>query len=450
MDPGHTPSIHKRSSSPSPDARVPKRPRQSAQQPPFIEHSFEHSATASGEDGGFSHLLMGHDELFGAGEHGLTLPDGSAFFYARAQAQAQAQATEPDNIASSRQHREVAVDPLLLGHSSEEASQGTAPNIADDGVPADRVPADRVPDNTTAANMAAANMPGIMLDGPALEFVIDESLFLQPDITFGGVETSSVGLGIPPSIPDDEFARRIDAMRAELAQQAASLPLLPESQVSALPPKPNPPAYHAVPKDASPAERERLTELNNNIALQEQTLDKMRNNQAAKKSRQTRVEALENTTAMLHESVVEARWLRLKVLALGGDLGDWDAVPRDVRDGIATRIAERVRDVKEAADREKKRAERERRTLDNRQRKRRLQAEAAGGAVAAADEEAGLSTSTAAGSIIKKETSVKAEEGEGDGYENGETQGGDEPEDTNNNNNDNDDNDDDNIYDGHV
>lgn len=109
-----------------------------------------------------------------------------------------------------------------------------------------------------------------------------------------------------------------------------------------MPPKQTLPDYMDVPEGASEADKERVRQYNNDIASQSQKIDRERNNQAAKKSRETRLEALYNTRQMLNDKAAECGWLRLKLIQLGGDPLEWDAMDVHLRKRMVEKVAERV------------------------------------------------------------------------------------------------------------
>ncbi|KAK5998237.1 Xylanolytic transcriptional activator xlnR-like protein [Cladobotryum mycophilum] len=181
----------------------------------------------------------------------------------------------------------------------------------------------------------------------------------QPSkLSVGGYPLETARLGIPPGLVAAEYRRRQIAIAHELVED--------------LPPKPYLKDFHKIPDNISDRQRKRIEAANNEIAADHQRVERERNNQAAKKSRQTRMEALSNTRQMLNEKSAECAWFRMKILALGGSVDEWAMVPALVRDKMIREIDQRVKlvdaqnaevkkkeDAKKRAERVKRRAEME-------------------------------------------------------------------------------------------
>lgn len=151
----------------------------------------------------------------------------------------------------------------------------------------------------------------------------------------------------------------------ELQHQLTHPPALPRSQIPALPPKPRARDWFTFPEGIDATRRRDLEEKNNAIAAENQAVERDRNNMAAKKSRQVRLEALQNARAMLNEKAAECAWFRLRVAMLGGNPADeWDAVPRAVKASMIEEIAQRVAVIDARNAEEKKREEARKRATD--------------------------------------------------------------------------------------
>lgn len=148
------------------------------------------------------------------------------------------------------------------------------------------------------------------------------------------------------ALPQDKSSQEQQAIRAkwqsELQHQESYPPALPPSQVPPLPPKEILDDYLEVPDGATEEEKVQVRARNMDIAAQSQKIDRERNNQAAKKSRVTRLEKLHNTRILLNEKAVECDWMRLKVIQLGGDVGEWDTVEDRVKQRMISKVQERV------------------------------------------------------------------------------------------------------------
>lgn len=167
------------------------------------------------------------------------------------------------------------------------------------------------------------------------------------------------------SIPQEGSAEQQESIKLkwqnELQRQEENPPALPRSQVPDLPPKSTLIEFHNVPDDATEEEKERIRLTNRVLAQESQRIDRERNNQAAKKSRETRLEALHNTRVMLNDKAAECDWLRLKLIQLGGDTSDWDTMDGFVKSRIVEKIAERVTACDQIIAEEKKREEQRKR-----------------------------------------------------------------------------------------
>lgn len=153
---------------------------------------------------------------------------------------------------------------------------------------------------------------------------------------------------------------------AELQRQKENPPALPPSQVQQLPPKAHLGEPMPYPADGTPEEQRRVTAWNDWLSKKTQSVDRQRNNQAAKKSRETRIESLNVTRAMLNDTAAERDWLRLKVLQLGGDLEDWDGLDQNSKNRIVEVISVRVKECEVKTIEEKKREEAKKRAERNR------------------------------------------------------------------------------------
>ncbi|KAL7915675.1 hypothetical protein GGI35DRAFT_485249 [Trichoderma velutinum] len=192
----------------------------------------------------------------------------------------------------------------------------------------------------------------------------------SPSLRMGSCSLDEMLLSIPQGLASAEHARRKDALQHEISFQERNPPVLPPTQVQDLPPKPFIADFLKFPDGISDPERLQIEMRNNEIAAEHQKIDRQRNNQAAKKSRQARLEALNNTRVLLNEKTAECAWFRMKVLALGGNTADWNMVPTGVKTRLIKEIDGRVKvvegevadakkreEAKKRADRNKRRAE---------------------------------------------------------------------------------------------
>ncbi|PNP41743.1 hypothetical protein TGAMA5MH_06336 [Trichoderma gamsii] len=214
----------------------------------------------------------------------------------------------------------------------------------------------------------------------------------SPALRMGSCSLDEMLLTIPHGLASAELIRRKDDLRYEIDFQERNPPVLPPTKVKDLPPKPIIPDFHKFPEGISDHERLEIESRNNKIAAEHQKIDRQRNNQAAKKSRQARLEALNNTRVLLNEKTAECAWFRMKVLALGGNTADWNNVPAGVKTRLVKEIDSRVKTIDmEAAD-VKKREEAKKRADRNRRR-----------AEVKKDEESQLSQSSQRSTVKKRE-----------------------------------------------
>ncbi|KAF7546588.1 hypothetical protein G7Z17_g8335 [Cylindrodendrum hubeiense] len=159
----------------------------------------------------------------------------------------------------------------------------------------------------------------------------------------GSYTLETAGLGVPNNLPHNEIRRRQGEIERELAFQAANPPALPASTIADLPPKPATEDWVSFPDDPIPDEQRLAIEAENNrIAATNQRIERERNNQAAKKSRQKRLEALDNTRIILNDRAAECDWWRMRAMALGASVSDWNLLPKQIKDGMVKVIEDRI------------------------------------------------------------------------------------------------------------
>ncbi|KAH7327937.1 hypothetical protein B0I35DRAFT_472702 [Stachybotrys elegans] len=163
---------------------------------------------------------------------------------------------------------------------------------------------------------------------------------LLSNVSLGGYNLLEAQLHIPLGLAQHEEATLHSLVTHELQNQP--LPVLPTSTIPPLPPKPRAQPWHEFPKDVTSEIRRDIEEKNNRIAARNQRVERERNNMAAKKSRQVRIEALANSRTMLNRQAAEITWLRLQVLLLGGSLARWDDMPDEIKDGMVEDVGRRV------------------------------------------------------------------------------------------------------------
>jgi hypothetical protein len=180
-------------------------------------------------------------------------------------------------------------------------------------------------------------------------------------LRIGPIAFEDAKIFLPPGLGAQDQREIKDRWQRELKLQEDNPPALPPSRVAALPAKATAGEYVEVPEGASEKEKDRIRQYNNKIASESQRIDRERNNQAAKKSRETRLEALHNTRQILNRKSAECAWLRLKLISLGGDPTEWEAMDEFMRTRMVEKVAERVTASDQRLAEEKKKEEQRRR-----------------------------------------------------------------------------------------
>ncbi|KAF4587520.1 hypothetical protein GQ602_004213 [Ophiocordyceps camponoti-floridani] len=203
--------------------------------------------------------------------------------------------------------------------------------------------------------------------------------FALPMILVAGHSLEELGIGIPCYMNPNQSHVLRHAVHRELDYQRRNPPRLPPSKVADLPPKKAMPQYISIPPGATENERHSIEQHNNSVSEKIQRLDRERNNQAAKKSRATRIETLEEyrrlyilTTAML--------WFhRLRDAASGQDPDAWEHLGPRVRQDLVNVAEDAARAVESDKLETKKRNEVHQRVQRSHKRTgRRLAMEASG------------------------------------------------------------------------
>ncbi|EQK98328.1 hypothetical protein G6O67_000288 [Ophiocordyceps sinensis] len=167
----------------------------------------------------------------------------------------------------------------------------------------------------------------------------------EPPILIAGHSLLELGLEIPSVMGNDEAARRKRAILDELRYQRDNPPTLPPSKVRDLPPKEELPPYIEIPAGLDPESQRLIEAENNRIASLAQTIDRKRNNMAAKKSRELRVEGLNGYRKLYLETTAKHFYHRLVDVASGRDPDSWERLPENIRKdmvAVAWRAEEKV------------------------------------------------------------------------------------------------------------
>ncbi|KAH6895230.1 hypothetical protein B0T10DRAFT_455498 [Thelonectria olida] len=177
----------------------------------------------------------------------------------------------------------------------------------------------------------------------------------------------NAGIFIPPALAPEEYNRRREQIALELRRRRDRAPALPRSAIADLPPKPPAEQWHTMPdEEITLDEQDAIMEANNRIAANNQRVDRERNNQAAKKSRQKRLEALDNTRTMLNDCYIEMCWWRMKAISLGASDSDYAAVPAAVKQDVLRELQKDIKDKDDVNEQLRKEEESRRRAERNR------------------------------------------------------------------------------------
>ncbi|KAG9256474.1 uncharacterized protein F5Z01DRAFT_511806 [Emericellopsis atlantica] len=215
----------------------------------------------------------------------------------------------------------------------------------------------------TAAATSAGNNPaapnGVSSYGAAYQGPLpaNATRSTRSGLRIGALTLEEAQLAIPGHLSPEDKAALKARLQDELNRQRAHPPALPRSEIPDLPPKEFMPEYKKIEEHFAPALKARIRTFNARVSEELRNIDRRRNNQAAKKSRETRLEALRLTRDMLNKKTAECDWLRLKVLQLQGDPKEYDALPGQTRRRLIETVETRVREVDQAYAEEKKQEE---------------------------------------------------------------------------------------------
>ncbi|KHN97911.1 uncharacterized protein MAM_04300 [Metarhizium album ARSEF 1941] len=192
----------------------------------------------------------------------------------------------------------------------------------------------------------------------------------QSEVKFEGYPLDLVGLTIHDSGDAEELARRRVAIQLNQKSHRQNPPVIPDHTLGEMTPKRVFPDFIKPSQSTSPEEKLMMERENNRLAAQLQKEDRARNNEAAKRSRLAKSEALCNATKLNITQFIRIAWLEAKVIGLGGSLADFDAIRPDMLLKIRNDVLARMDAV--YAQRKKNKAEEEsrRRALRNKERQR--------------------------------------------------------------------------------
>ncbi|PHH75594.1 hypothetical protein CDD80_2236 [Ophiocordyceps camponoti-rufipedis] len=169
--------------------------------------------------------------------------------------------------------------------------------------------------------------------------------YALPMILVAGHSLEELGIGIPCYVTANQSQVLRHAVHKELEYQRRNPPRLPPSKVADLPPKKAMPQYVSIPPGASEEERNIIEQHNNGVSEKIQRLDRERNNQAAKKSRATRIESLEEYRKLYNLTTAKLWFHRLRDAASGQDPDAWDLLGPRIRQDLINVVEDAARAV---------------------------------------------------------------------------------------------------------
>ncbi|KID80656.1 uncharacterized protein G6M90_00g007160 [Metarhizium brunneum] len=192
----------------------------------------------------------------------------------------------------------------------------------------------------------------------------------QSEVNFQGYPLDLVCLTILDNSGPEELARRQLAIEQNQESHRQNPPVIPDHTLGEMAPKQVFPDFVKPSQNTSPEEKLLMERENNRLAAQLQKEDRARNNEAAKRSRLAKSEALSNATKLNVTQFIRIAWLEAKVIGLGGNPGDFDCIRPDMLLKIRNDVLARMDVV--YARRKKNRTEQEshRRSLRNKDRQR--------------------------------------------------------------------------------
>lgn len=188
------------------------------------------------------------------------------------------------------------------------------------------------------------------------------------EATFEGYPLGSVPIRMPDDCDDAELARRLQALQQNQEYHRRHPPVIPDHTLGDMDEKKVFPDFLKFPPNATNAERTAIERENNRIAAKQQKDDRARNNEAAKRSRLAKAEALLNSTHLNVDQSIQIEFLEAQLILLGGDPLEFRKLTPDKLAKIRTTITDRMEDVYNARKKEKSEADSRRRPQRNKRR----------------------------------------------------------------------------------
>jgi hypothetical protein len=161
-------------------------------------------------------------------------------------------------------------------------------------------------------------------------------------LRIGDVAIEEFGLQIPDELEGEDRRRLLAELQQEIGSAEAYPPILPPTKIPDLPPKDHVEEYWDSMPDMTEAENKLLMDRNNMIGAANKKLDKERTNLAAKKSRETRIEQLEETRLLLNDREAEVYFLRMRLRIAGVPAKEWEDISARTKQRVVAVIEGRV------------------------------------------------------------------------------------------------------------
>ncbi|TWU75524.1 hypothetical protein ED733_005795 [Metarhizium rileyi] len=192
----------------------------------------------------------------------------------------------------------------------------------------------------------------------------------QTEVRFEGFPLELVRLSIQDNGDAEELSRRRLAIEKNQEEHRKNPPVIPDHTLGDMSPKKVFPDFIKPVSSASPEDKLATERENNRLAAQLQKEDRARNNEAAKRSRLAKSEALANATSLNVTQSIRIAWLEVKVIGLGGDPAEFASVRPDMLDRLRERVLARMDAI--YAQRKKNKAEEDsrKRAIRNKERQR--------------------------------------------------------------------------------
>jgi hypothetical protein len=224
-----------------------------------------------------------------------------------------------------------------------------------------------VPFQTTPSMHASAllSYPQQFVSPPPAQVMTE-----QPEVTFEGFTLDLVGLSIQDDCDADELARRRSAITKNQEFHKQHPPVIPDHTLGEMAPKEVFPDFIRPTLSTTDEEKVVIERENNCLAAQLQKEDRARNNEAAKRSRLAKTEALTNATKLNISQSIRIAWLEAKVISLGGNPSQFDSISPEIYERIRGEVISRMDLVYERRKKERGETESRRRTIRNKDRQR--------------------------------------------------------------------------------